>query len=84
MYDMPSANSVWGEYLKLKGFKRCPILTDYNNQYTVKDFCAENSKGVFVLALPSHVICVIGGDYYDTWDSGDENPIYYWYKEESK
>ena len=30
--------------------------------------------------ISGHVVAVIDGNYYDTWDSGDKIPIYYWYK----
>ena len=29
-----------------------------------------------------NVIAVIDGDYYDSWDSGNEVPIYYWKQED--
>ena len=78
LYDMPSANHVWGAYLRRKGFRRNIIPETCPDCYTVEDFCRDNPKGVYILALPSHVIAVIDGDYYDTWDSGAEVPIYYW------
>jgi len=34
-----------------------------------------------ILATGTHVIAVGDGNYYDTWDSGQEVPIYYWRKE---
>lgn len=80
--DMPSANHVWGQYLKSKGFKRYIVDDHDNDWYTVADFCADNPKGVYVLALDSHVVCVVDGRYYDTWDSGNEIPNYYWTKED--
>ena len=80
--DMPSANYVWGSYLKGKGFRRNVISNECPDCYTVKDFCNEHPKGTFVLALSGHVVAVIDGEYFDTWESGDEVPIYYWYKEE--
>lgn len=76
--DMPSANHVWGTYLKNNGFSRHILPTDCPECYTVKDFCAEHPEGIFILALNSHVVCVEDGNYYDSWDSGDEVPIYYW------
>lgn len=78
--DMPSANNVWGAYLRSKGFKRCIIPDCISDLYTVKNFASENNSGVYVLALAQHVVCVYDGDYYDTWDSGGEIPIYYWEK----
>lgn len=74
--DLPSANYVWGEYLKSKGFNR--FVVEQDGLYTVNDFCNDNPQGLFILALQSHVVCVKNGDYFDTWDSGNEIPIYYW------
>ena len=77
MADMPSANHVWGAYLRSQGFKR-HIVDAESDTYTVEDFAADHPKGTFVLALQGHVVCVENGMYYDTWDSGKEIPLYYW------
>lgn len=79
--DMPSANHVWGSYLRDKGFKRYILPDSCPNCYTVKDFCNDHKQGTYILALNGHVICSNDGNYYDTWDSGDEVPIYYWKEE---
>lgn len=80
MCDMPSSNAVWGAYLMKKGFKRTIIPNTCPDCYTVVDFCKENPEGVFILATGSHVVTVVDGDYYDSWESGNEVPIYYWTK----
>lgn len=82
MYDMPSSNEVWGTYLQSHGYKRRVIPNTCPSCYTVKNFCDDNPYGRYLLATGSHVIAVIDGDYYDTWDSGDEIPIYYFSKED--
>lgn len=80
--DMPSANHVWGKYLMDNGFRRygleetCP---DYC--YTVEAFCKDHPHGTYLLALGSHVVAVQEGDYYDTWDSGQEVPLYFFSRE---
>lgn len=79
--DMPSSNDVWGGYLYSKGFRKYTIPNTCPRCYTVRDFCIDNPVGTFLLATGSHVIAIVDGDYYDTWDSGDEVPIYYWRKE---
>lgn len=81
MDDMPSSNSVWGAYLYSNGFNRYIIPNTCPACYTVKDFCRDNPKGTFLLSTGSHAIGVKNGNYYDSWDSGDEVPIYYWRKE---
>lgn len=76
--DMPSANHVWGAYLRRNGFRRYIVDDHGNDVYTVNDFCRDNPNGVYVLAIPGHVVCVCDGRYYDSWDSGQEIPQYYW------
>lgn len=79
MCDMPSSNAVWGKYLKDLGYERgivpdtCP-----DDCYTVANFCRDNPSGIFILGTGEHVVAVSDGDYYDTWDSGNEVPIYFW------
>lgn len=82
MYDMPSSNEVWGSYLQGQGYKRNIIPNLCPSCYTVKQFCEDNPQGRFLLATGSHVIAVIDGSYHDTWDSGDEVPIYFFTKED--
>jgi hypothetical protein len=76
--DMPSANRVWGAYLKRQGFRRELVPDECPNCYTVKDFCRDYPTGTYILAIQGHVVCVCDGKYYDSWDSGEEIPIYYW------
>lgn len=81
MKDMPSSNSVWGAYLKHNGFKKYVIPDECPDCYTVDDFCKDHPHGKYVLATGTHAVTAISGDYYDTWDSGSEIPIYYFKKE---
>ena len=81
MKNMPSVNTVWGNYLASIGFSKFPVLDRCPNCYTIKDFCRDNPRGTFILATGSHVIAVIDGDYYDAWDSGDEIPSSVWRRE---
>ena len=81
MGDMPSANHVWGAYLRSRGFDRDMISNSCPDCYTGADFPAEHPHGIYILALSGHVVCVQNGDWIDTWDSGGEIPLYYWHKE---
>lgn len=78
MCDMPSSNEVWGEYLNSKGYK-CYVIPF--PIYSVRQFCNDYKSGRYVVGTGSHAIAVINGDIYDTWDSSDETPAYYWRKE---
>lgn len=80
LHDMPTANYVWGHYLRRCGWSRSAIPNNYPDCYTVSDFASEHPSGTYILALATHVVCVRDGDWLDTWDSGDETPLYYWKK----
>lgn len=81
LYDIPSANRVWMSYLMEDlGFYRDTIYNVCPVCYTVKDFCKEFNQGLYILATGSHVLTVIDGDYYDSWDSGNESPILFFTK----
>ena len=85
MFDMPSSNAVWGAYLKENGYSIEIISDDLDTglkYYTIKDFCEQHKYGRYLVATGSHVVAVVDGDYYDTWDSGDEVPLYFWRKED--
>lgn len=78
--DLISANHVWGAYLRRCGFKRHIIPNECPDCYTVRDFCRDHPHGMYVLAISGHVVAVIDGNWYDTWDSGNEVPVYFWTK----
>lgn len=71
-------DAAWGSVLRQHGFERAIIPNTCPDCYTVRDFCAEHPKGRFVLGTGSHAVAVINGNYVDTWDSGNEIPVYYW------
>lgn len=81
--DNLEKNHVWGDYLRLKGYRKyfipdmCPFC------YTVKDFCDDHPTGAYLLRIDGltdgHVVTVIDGNYYDTWDSGSEIVEYYYH-----
>ena len=74
MADMPTANRVWGRYLRDKGFERKTA----ESEITVGEFCKKHEEGTFILGLDGHVVAAYDGHYYETWDSGDETVLYYW------
>lgn len=79
MGDMPSSDSVWGAVLRQHGFYRKAIPNSCPNCYTAEDFAKDHPRGVYVLGFGGHVATVIDGDLYDSWDSSNEVPVYYWY-----
>lgn len=78
--DMPSSNSVWGIYLKEMGFRPFLLPESCPRCVTVRAFCDRYPMGTYIIGTGSHAVAVIDGDYYDSWDSGDEVPSYFWMK----
>lgn len=81
--DMPSSDNVWGSYLYSKGFRRNVIPNDCPDCYTIENFATDHPNGAYILVTSdrNHIVTVEDGDVYDTYDSSDEVPIYYWRKE---
>lgn len=90
MADMPSSNRVWKQYLINKGYHETQINNTCPKCLTVDEFCRQHPKGRYILSTAeytkardnlivtgTHVVAVIDGDYYDTWDSGQDVPLSY-------
>lgn len=82
MGDVISSNSVFGSVLRQHGFSRCAIPNTCPDCYTIADFADENPHGVYVVGTGNHVVAIRDGVIYDSWDSRQEIPQYYWHKEE--
>lgn len=82
MGDMPSSNSVWGAVLRQHGFYRTAIPNRCPDCYTAEDFAKDHPHGIFVLGFGTHVATVIDGNIYDSWNSSNEIPQYYWYRKD--
>ena len=78
--DMPSADSVWGSVLRQHGFYRASVPNTCPDCFTAEDFCREYPYGIFVLGFGGHVATVVDGNLYDSWDSSNEIPQFFWYK----
>lgn len=79
--DIPSSNNAWGSFLRDLGYVRGIIPDTCPDCYTIKDFTRDHPEGTYILATGTHVVAVKDGNYYDTWDSGQEIPIYFFEKE---
>ena len=82
MGDLPSSNKVRDNYLKTQGFTRHIVSAECLDCYNIQDFCNEYPQGVYVIGTGTHAVCVIDGVLYDSWDSSDETPIYFYKKGE--
>ena len=76
--NVPSADTVWGHYLYSKGFEpfllpmTCPKCT------TINEFTKMYPFGIYIIGTGTHAVAIIDGNYYDSWDSGNEIPSFFW------
>ena len=75
-------NAAWGSVLRQHGFKRAIIPNRCPDCYTAEDFCMDHPKGVYVLGFSTHTATEIDGNLYDTWNSLNEIPVFYWYRKD--
>lgn len=81
-HDMPSSNYVWGMYLRKHGFVQKAIPSICPQCVTVGEFAKAHPKGRYVCATQGHVVAIIDGSVFDSWDSLGEIILYFWEKEE--
>lgn len=77
-FNMPSADAVWGKYLYQMGFEPFLLPENCPRCVTIKRFCQIFDKGTYIIGTGAHAVAVINGDYYDSWDSGNEIPSFFW------
>lgn len=73
-------NDVWGTLLHEMGCDFAYINFTCPTCVTVEKFADNHPHGRYILGTTTHAIAVINGNYYDTWDSGQEYPVYYFTK----
>ena len=78
---LPDRDAVWSSVLRQHGFKK-HLVPNCPDCYTVREFCMDYPRGTYVLKCEMHVLTVIDGSYYDSWDSGNEPVLYFWSKED--
>ena len=77
-FNMPSADAVWGKYLYQMGFEPFLLPEKCPKCITIRAFAQMFSRGTYIIGTGSHAVAVVNGDYYDSWDSGNEIPSFFW------
>lgn len=80
---MPSVNWLWELYLRRFGYEKF-LLEGCPNCVTVREFCKRYPEGTYVVGTGNHAVAVIDGNYWDSWDSGDEVLSYFYRKKGRK
>lgn len=84
MNDVISSNSVWGAVLRTHGFYRHILPNSCPDCYTISDFAGDHPNGTYVVGTGNHVAAVKDGEIWDSWDSSNEIPIYYWSRKDER
>lgn len=78
----PSNDRCWIKYLENNGFVKGTLRVKAGQKrFTPSTFASKYSKGTYALSLAHHLVTVVDGTYYDTWDCGDNAVYTYWKKE---
>lgn len=71
-------DNIWGRYLFELGFEPfvlphvCPRCT------TIDEFTQYYSRGIYIIGTGYHAVAVLDGNFYDTWNSGNELATFFW------
>lgn len=84
MGQMMHRNVAWWSVLRQHGFYMAVIPNTCPDCYSVRDFCRDHPRGVYVLGFDDHVAAVVDGQLVDSWNSTREIPIYYWYRRDER
>lgn len=76
--DMPSSDATINSLLRQYGFKRQIVPNTCPDCYTIADFANDHPTGTFIVATGNHVVCIENGTVWDSWNSLNEVPIYFW------
>lgn len=71
-------DNLWGKYLYQKGFRPFLLPESCPSCITIKRFCVMYPRGTYIVGTGTHAVAVIDGNYYDSWDCGNEMPSFFW------
>ena len=77
-YSITSDDHVWGRYLYELGFEPFLLSESCPKCITVRAFSKIFPRGTYIIGTGSHAVAVVNGNYFDTWDSGNEVPTFFW------
>lgn len=78
------ADEVWGSVLRQHGFRRESIPNTCPDCYTVADFCEDHPHGTYVVKSENHAAAIVDGILYDSFNSGNKVPSFYWVKGDTR
>lgn len=78
---MPNDKAAYQKYLTQNNFVRIPVVVSKGStRPKVAEFAKEQPAGTYLLEIAHHIVVVIDGSYFDTWDCGAKSLYGYWKK----
>lgn len=78
---MPNSEHTYHKYLENHGFSWIGLKIEKGKKRPkVKTFYKVAPKGTYLVKVAGHIVTVVDGYYYDTWDSGERSVYGYWTK----
>lgn len=76
---LPDDNKVV-ELMMVERFKYSKTRLKKDERITVNEFCIANPTGTYVLKMRGHLVAVVDGLFYDSWDCGNKKITEYYSK----
>lgn len=79
---MVNNKSAYEKYLvEVQNFKYYGVSNRKGTKRpTIEEFAKTHPKGTFICRVANHIVVIVDGCYYDTWDSGRKSMYGYWEK----
>lgn len=78
MYRIPNEKATYEKYAKNKNMEKKKIELVNGRKPTVESFADSHKKGTYILSVANHLVAVINGKYYDSWDCGHKSVYTFW------
>ena len=77
---MPNGRPCYEKYItEIKGFTWYPCKAIKGKKRpTVETFAKQHKLGTYILRCAHHLVTVVDGNWYDTWESDDCSVYGYW------
>ena len=76
-YSITSDDHIWGRYLYELGYLPFLLPESCPECLTIRAFSKIFPRGTYVIGTGYHAVAVVNGNYFDTWDSGNEIPTFF-------
>lgn len=76
---MPNGKPCYVEYLSRIGYQYTGVSNKRGTKRpTVSSFALSHKQGVYIAIVANHLVAIVDGHFYDTWDSGQKCLYGYW------